>query len=364
MRAKVDADELAAFRRCRRAWDFGSPNRRNLELLSGADVPDVAEAVRRALAVYYFPGMWDWDRGMVEGLTHADLRRWLPDGSVELAHAERLIDAYVAWAPTVDRFAPIRVASSYEAPVSHPTDPDAGLLDAKGRPIDYVGEVDLLVADGFDRYWVVRHRIAVDTWAGERSLALDERDVADCWGLQAAYLGLTLAGTISNEIRLDVGTVAPGGERGAVAHVSQNDPSGGGRMVPRLQRDSARDGRAELEGRTDEHGPFRRTWIPRSAEEIGEVGRRIGMVVSDMVAAELDCYPTPSSRHCPSCEFLDPCVEMNRGRTVEAMLDARYRRRHPRGAEPGRLGGVAWGMGRGAVPPERWSAGRRREGGD
>lgn len=313
MRAKVDADELAGFRRCRRAWDLGSPNRRNLAPLPGADVaPDVAEAVRRALAVYCFPGMWDWDRPMVEGLTRADLRRWLPDGSPELARAELLIDAYLAWAPSVDRFAPIRVASAYEAPVSHPTDAGGGIVDARGRPVDYVGEVDLLVTDDADRYWVVRHRVGTGDWVGERILALDERDLADCWGVQAAYLGLEVAGTISNEVRLDVVGAVEAARRGAVAHVAQNDPSGGGRSIPQHRRVAVRGARALDELRIEERGPFRRTWIPRSTVEIGEVGR------------------------------------------IPAARSARRRARAPRRCHLGH--GTRGG------PPECWSAGHRDEG--
>ncbi len=356
MRAKVDIHELAEFRSCRRAWDLGSPNRGNLEPLAGTNGPDVADAVRRALAVYYFPGMWDWDRPMVEGLTRADLRRWLPDGSDELAQAERVIDAYVASAPSLDRFAPIRVASAYEAPVVHPSNPDAGILDARERPVDYIGEVDLLVTDEADRYWVMRHRIGTGAWVGERHLALDERDLADCWGMQDAYLGLEVTGTITNELRLDVDAASEARGPGDVAHVPQNEPSGGGRSIPHHRRAAVRDLAASDDILVEERGPVRRTWIARSTAEIAAIGRRIGMVVSDMVAPDLEVYPTPSSRHCPDCAFLDPCIEMTRGASAQAMLDTRYRERGRRGAEPGRLGGVSWGMGRGAVPPERWSA--------
>lgn len=361
MRTKIDADELADFRRCRRAWDLGSPNRRNLEPVHDAAAPTLAEAVRRALAVYYFPGMWDWDRAMVEGLTRADLRRWLPDGSDDLATAERLIDAYVAWAPSVDRFAPIRVASAYEAPVVHPRDPRAGLLDATGRAVDYIGEVDLLVTDEADRYWVVRHRIRTGGWVGEQLLVVDDRDVADCWGVQAAYLGLEVAGTISNELRLDVASDEPAGE-GMEHHVSQNDPSGGGRSISQHRRASVQGMALPDAVRVEEHGPFRRTWISRTPAEIAEAGIRVGQVTSVLVDPDIEPYPTPSSRHCPRCDYLEPCVRMSRGLSADPLLETAYRERGPRGVEPGRLGGVTWGMGRGAAPPERWSAAKRSSG--
>lgn len=55
---RITAEDRAAFKRCRRQWDLASPSRRDLE--PAADPPpDVAAALRDALAVYYYPGTWD-----------------------------------------------------------------------------------------------------------------------------------------------------------------------------------------------------------------------------------------------------------------------------------------------------------------
>src|ERR1700683_1526619 len=54
--------DRAALLRCRRQWDFGARARRNLEPQAPADSPDVSLALREALDIYYFPGMWDWPR--------------------------------------------------------------------------------------------------------------------------------------------------------------------------------------------------------------------------------------------------------------------------------------------------------------
>src|SRR5919205_2941661 len=56
------------FKRCRRAWDLGSRTRQNLEPLATPASSfrlDLDRALRDALAVYYFPGMWEWDRNVV-----------------------------------------------------------------------------------------------------------------------------------------------------------------------------------------------------------------------------------------------------------------------------------------------------------
>ena len=58
----VTAADRASFTRCRRQWDFGAALRQDLERRQTPTLPDLDRAVRDALAVYYFPGMWDWDR--------------------------------------------------------------------------------------------------------------------------------------------------------------------------------------------------------------------------------------------------------------------------------------------------------------
>ncbi len=51
--------ESRLFRRCRRAWDLGSRARQYYEPAEPQRVFDLDEAVRDALDVYYFPGMWE-----------------------------------------------------------------------------------------------------------------------------------------------------------------------------------------------------------------------------------------------------------------------------------------------------------------
>ncbi len=62
-------------------------------------------------------------------------------------------------------------------------------------------------------------------------------------------------------------------------------------------------------------------------------------------------YPEPSLDNCPACEFLDPCLAMFAGQDPEPLLASSYRDRPPDLPLEGRLGGGAWGVGRGAAPP-------------
>src|SRR5579859_6948483 len=108
--------DLAAFGRCARQWDFGARPRQNLEPLQPPAPPGLSQALREALAIYYFPGMWDWERRVtlplvVQGLDRAMARqrdrRGTPagddaGGDAEQEAARRLLARYFDWAPEVD----------------------------------------------------------------------------------------------------------------------------------------------------------------------------------------------------------------------------------------------------------------------
>jgi hypothetical protein len=122
----IESSDRRLFKRCRRAWDLSSALRQNYEPVKPANVFDFDRAIREALAVYYFPGRWEWDRGIVrplalEGflksmrgqrdryvqhqkLSDAEEREW--DEHLELGVT--MLKRYFEWATTVDSFSPIR----------------------------------------------------------------------------------------------------------------------------------------------------------------------------------------------------------------------------------------------------------------
>jgi hypothetical protein len=100
--------DRAAFKRCRRQWDFGARERQNLEPVEAVAGPDLDLAVRDALAVYYFPGMWDWRRSVVLPLVLQGLNRSAGAATGPVAAAEAMLRRYFDWAPGVDRFVPCR----------------------------------------------------------------------------------------------------------------------------------------------------------------------------------------------------------------------------------------------------------------
>lgn len=312
----IGPGEREWFRRCRRAWDFGSPNRQNLELRNRAPAVDLLAAVRQAMAVWYFPGMWEWPRVVVEprALQAFDRAAGRLTAPEETEGLRATLERYFGWAQGVDAFTPVRVEADFEAGIPHPRAPGQDLVDGDGRPVRYHDRVQLLIVDGSDAYWVVEHRLAVDGWATGDELLLAERPVTAAWGWEQFYLGVEIAGTVHNELWVN--------------DIDRSDES------------------------------FRRTWIPRPRAEIGEVGKRLSTEAVEMIDPGVTVYPTPTPGHCGRCDYRAPCLALNEGRDVVAVLGGNYRHREPGRPEEGRLGGGTWSMNRGAAPPPQWRSPR------
>jgi hypothetical protein len=358
----ISPEERESFRRCRRAWDLGSPNRRNLVPRDARAGVQLAPAVRMAMAVWYFPGMWEWPRAIVlprarQAFEEAVARRPAPREAVDAARS--MLERYFAWAPTVDAFSPVRVEADFEAGVPDPRTPGHELVDGDGRPVRYHDRIHTLIVDAHDAYWVVEHRLAEDGWADRDELLLAERPVAAAWGWEQFYLGMEFAGTVHNELRL-------------ASEEREDDDLGEGRVARRPRsRDWARSRAAgrpaasraptgPMEDETAEvrvqegGGWFRRTWIRRSRTEVNAVADHLFAEAIDMLDPGLRAYPSPAPEHCGPCDYRPPCLAMNEGTDVGAVLAEAYRVREENRPEEGRLGGGSWSMNRGAAPPPQW----------
>lgn len=354
---RIRASDRTAFKRCRRAWDLGSRNRRNFEPKPRPGAVDLDRAVRDALAVYYFPGMWEWNRAIVQPLVHQALEKSVhgqPDTDDQsrqeaLDRGHALLDAYAAWAPTVDHFTPVRVVTDFDVNIPDPAGSGSDLLSSDlltpgGDPIRYTDRVDLLAIDEDDSYWVVQHRLVVDRWADQDALQLDEQTIVWCWAWPLFYLGMRVAGTVYNEIRADAGepgTTVPPGEVAGHQQVRHRRMYARSAAVPRE--------RVRAEG-TDR---FRRTRIPRGTAELAAAGANLAAEAKAATSTDLEIYPTPAPEICLRCSYLAPCLVLNEGGDAEAELARSYRPRPPEEVKEGRLGGATWSMNRGAAPP-RW----------
>jgi hypothetical protein len=363
----IRAADRAAFVRCRRQWDFLAKERRDLEATQPTISSALARAFADALAVYYFPGMWDWPREVVLPLVRQAWRRALERArpaldrpALELLErAEAVLEAYLAWAPGVDRFSPVRVEAVLDVHVPDPTRPGLDLCAPDGRAVMYRTRVDLVAVDERDRYWIVLHRVrergpatAVEELLGEESA------VEACWAWERAYPGVRIAGTIHNEIVLGAELAVPAGrwvrvpdrryhERG----IRQHEPSGGGRSVPQHRRAAAAAEEAGERVIREAAGPFARTRIVRSPDELEAAALSLGLVAREMTRLGVGTRPRPSRSACPSCAFRDPCIAMSEGGDAEALLRIGFARRTDEHLELGRIGTGGWGGGRGAALP-------------
>ena len=352
---RITAAERTRFKRCRRQWDFASPHRRNLRS-SGVVEPALPAALKDALAVYYYPGTWDWQHEVTQPLVHKALERSLGDAGAtkSLNQGAALLDCYDAWAHAVDDFAPVKINLDVEALVPDPDDLECGLLVHDGSPVIYPCRIDLVAVDAADEYWLVCHQI-VDEWQDVDRWDRDEQAVAACWAFEHDYIGVQVAGTIHNEVRIDGPLEFPPAGyamRRASKAVAQHEASGGGRSVPQHQRVSAQASRGDATKRTEQRtaGLLRRTRIRRSRHEITSVGALIAAEAVDMTGWPT-IYPTFAG-HCRDCEFRAPCSAISAGSDEEPLLQADFRRVPDEVSKP-RLGQSTWGFGRGAAPP-RW----------
>ena len=379
------------FKRCRRSWDLGSRCRHNLEPVTPPWKVDVDRALRDALAVYYFPGMWEWDRAIVLPLAFQAFDKamitqrsryedavapltpvQLSDWDERSAAGRDLLDQYLQWAPAVDRFWPVRVETDFDVQVPDFREPGQDLV-AGGQTIRYTGRVDLLVVDEHDAYWVVRHRLVESGFTDLDFLLLDDEQVAACWAWEIFYIGMRVAGTIHNEMHAGGDPPDPPSpvSRPRASHAfararaaaRQVDPQG--EAPEDAAGESASPGHRRMYAQAasvpdrivveEGGGMFRRTRIPRRGAELEEMGRRVALEALDMVDSVLAVYPTPAVEHCSRCAYRPPCLAMNEGANADAVIAAVYRPRPEEEPEEGRLGGVTWSMNRGAAPPARWS---------
>ena len=107
---RITPQDRTWFKRCRRQWDFASPNRDDLEPVQPQEASTLASAFTDALAVYYYPGTWDWQHELKQSLVHKAIRRSLGDVPAgDLERATTLVDRYDACATTIDDIAPVKI---------------------------------------------------------------------------------------------------------------------------------------------------------------------------------------------------------------------------------------------------------------
>jgi len=354
----ITSSDRESFKRCRRAWDFGARARQNYQPIRSDGVFDFDRAIHDALAVYYYPGMWKWDRAIVvplamEGfsksmrkqrdhylaaqkLSPKQEREW----DADLALGEDMLNRYFRWALRVDRFSPIRVETEFDVSIPDPRDASRDLA-FRGEAIRYRGWIDLLVTDQQDAYWLIDHRIVQDAWTSVDQMLLDERSISYCWAWEKHFLGMKIAGVIYNELRRDYASRAPTGLSAFRAEDIEREASIVTTKSVQKVEPTLKDG--------DEF--FRRTQVARSRSALENQSRQLAFEALDMTNPQTRPYPNPSKDNCESCVYREPCVAMNEGSDATSILESCYRKRGEETFRRGRIGGGTWSVDRGAAPP-------------
>jgi hypothetical protein len=303
----VRAEDRELFRRCLRAWDFGAQARANYEPVDRSAQAGVEHALREALRVYYFPGMWGWTRDIVRGLATKKLLESLVDlgGESDAAalreHAGQLLERYFEWAPPRDAFSSIRTQTIFEVSVPDPDDAGLDLVTPGAEPVRYRGQIDLLVLDEGGEHWIIEHRIHQGSSAASSDLERDDRATTHCAAWETFFLGMTIAGSIYNEIDLDPSAAQP----------------------------------------------FRRVTIRRSRTALQAAHRRLALEARAMIRAAWSSNPLPASftrENCARCGYRRPCIAQSEHRDVASIFESGYRRRPADRVHEG-VAGRGWGPG-------------------
>ncbi len=310
------------------------------------------KAIRDALAVYYFPAMDDWNRAIVRPLTikgfdrsMGESRASLEKGAPFTAEEEEAFDAhltlgqamltnYFVWAAALDDFDSLFADHDVWAPIPDPAHPNHDLGTLDGRPMRYMGRMDQLIADPDDELWVVDHRVVRGDWTDTDELVEDEVLRSLCWHTQIAYPQMLIAGTITNELRVDGQLDAPRvsefverDQRTMVGsrHLNtRRSPLTLGPATTPAARSAATT--ADDVALQQDNGLFRRTAIRRNQETLRLTGAQVA--TDAMLVREPDLPVEPNfADHCATCEFKAPCDAMEAGGDWQAILAANFYQR-------------------------------------
>jgi hypothetical protein len=330
--------------------------------------------MRDALAIYYFPGMWEWDRAIVRPVfMEAFLKSMRGQREARQAESrltpeeeagwELLVEAgedallrYFEWAPTIDRFSPVRVETEYDVLIPDPVQPELALTGEDGQGIHYRGRIEALVIDDAEAYWLITNRVVRDQWEDLEQLLLDAEGLSECWAWETDFVGMRIAGNIYNELRLHAKPAADGRRQSgglasatAPESAAMADPHKASRHRRMYARGEPGGERVTVTGNES----IRRTQIRRTPDEMTAVGWQLAQEAQDLTSRSVRVYPSPAPEKCRSCVFLQPCLAMSAGQDAADLLAVSYVRGEPGGPELGRLGTHTYSYSRGAIPPDK-----------
>lgn len=336
----IRTSDRLAFKRCRRAWNWSSYQRENLRPIVVPKPLHFGIAWHEGMATYYDPSFWHLSRKEATEMAVArflattleqkqhylDIEADLPY-DLEVEFNERvtlgvaMMRHYGKWAPTVDRFTPIRIEQEFEVPIMYQG--KQLMCVCHGWPVFYRGRLDGIVQDEFGYYWILEHKTAAKL-GSTNHLVLDEQCGSYACALKS--LGMSVKGIIYNEAVKEVPRVPTklvSRRQGRLFSVNKSQRTTFDVYLSALIEEGENPQLYEdiLNFYREQGNPFfRRTQIYRNAHELEALGEQIALEALDILDPNLRIYPNPNWLSCGWCSYREPCIMMNEGSDYEFVL--------------------------------------------
>jgi hypothetical protein len=294
---KFSSSDISAYMRCKLMWDWTSQNRRNLESASAHKALILGKYIHIALEMYYrtHSNLVDtFQTKLEEALVSGEAAMSQADLEEVFAMGSQMMDDYSDYWEFVTNTQPdkdIRVLlTEQEIQVPIP-----------GTAHWYIGTMDGLCLDYWDRLWVLEHKTfksapPIDGWMNSSQAS------GYTWCAQQ----LINAG---HQPWLDLG-IRQGQRIHGVLYNGMRKPL----KTPKPLEEM-----------------FTRTSVGRTHAQLAQWEADLQHIVADMTRPKLPIYPNPTNNCRWECAFVDACTLRTVGGDPEPVL-ATFRNRAPRGA--------------------------------
>ena len=197
---KISTTERQGFKRCRRAWNFGSYQRMNLEPLRPDTRLWFGTGIHMALDVYYgkkgdpveFWMQWTAQEfARMQQEQGAMFQEELDDFTANQQLGAEMLKGYIQFAQANDDFEVIMTEQEFEVPIRNPeTGEVVGLL---------VGRFDGICRTADGKLWLLEHKTSADKWTTEMMM-YDDQVTGYLWAAQQVF-GQPLEGVYFNVLR-------------------------------------------------------------------------------------------------------------------------------------------------------------------
>lgn len=384
---EIHTSERHSFRGCRRRWDWLF--RQNYYPKITAKYFEFGTAFHAGMEKYYDPKTWNMDRQVIGDLAILEFVHVCEeqkkdmlkndqvtlDYDIEQDYKERvelgkgmLNYFFKTVAPREDHgWKPVKVEIAFMLPIPNPETGEAVMYcrcqtcwerylkyrqdqgevsigqwanvdEARehwqGLPIVYAGRIDMIIQDEFGHYWIVDWKTAAAIRGDDEFLYLDDQIGSYVWALRR--FGLDVKGFIYHIQRKafpEAPTRNATRRLGAIYSVNKNQATNYDEYLKCVM---ANDREAYDKGCYDEFLEFlknegtvfySRHQINKTAHEVDEIERNIGLEALDMLDPGLRIYPSSGRFSCGGCAFRQPCLGKNAGEDYQYSLNTLFEQR-------------------------------------